>query len=87
VATTIINFKSAEAMIPAEMLDATATPNGGVVIIAYGSDGMTDDLNGPWASMIRDYANELSRKGFVILIPDYFSKTTTKPGKAELERC
>jgi len=73
-------------MIPAEMLDATGTPNGGVVIIAYGSDGMTDDLNGPWASMIRDYANELSRKGFVTLIPDYFLKTTTKPGKAALEQ-
>jgi hypothetical protein len=51
---TTIRFKSAEAMIPAEMVDATGTPNGGVVVIAFGSDGMTDDLNGPWASMIRD---------------------------------
>jgi len=46
------------------MFNAAGAPNGGIVVIAYGSDGMTDDLNGPWAAMIREYAGELSRKGF-----------------------
>lgn len=81
-----INFKSGEAMIPAELFDATGTPNGGVVVIAYGSDGMTDDLNGPWATMIREYADELSRKGFATIIPYYFAKTGTEPGISALEQ-
>jgi hypothetical protein len=59
---TTINIKSGEAVIPAEVSYPTGTPNGGVVVIAYGSDGLTDDLNGPWASMIREYADELSRR-------------------------
>jgi dienelactone hydrolase len=83
---TTIKFKSGEAVIPAEMFDGTGIPNGGVVVIAYGSDGMTDDLNGPWASMIREYADGLSRKGFSAIIPDYFAKTGTEPGKAALEQ-
>jgi dienelactone hydrolase len=85
-ATTTIKFKSGEAVIPAEMVDGTGIPNGGIVVIAYGSDGMTDDLNGPWASMIREYADGLSRKGFSAIIPDYFAKTGTEPGKAALEQ-
>jgi len=81
-----INFKSGTTVIPAEMFDATGTSNGGVVVIAYGSDGMTDDLNGPWATMIREYADELSRKGFATIIPYYFAKTGTEPGISALEQ-
>lgn len=81
-----INFNSGTAVIPAELFDATGTPNGGIVIIAYGTDGMTDNLTGPWASMIRDYANELSGKGFAAIIPDYFIKTGTQPGKSAFEQ-
>ncbi|SRR6266496_888084 len=80
------NFTSGGAVIPAEMFDAIGKPNGGVVVIAYGSDGMTDNLNGPWASMIRDYADELSRKGFTTMIPDYFARTGTEPGISALEQ-
>ena len=83
---TTINIKSGEAVIPAEVSYATGTPNGGVVVIAYGSDGMTDDLNGRWASMIRGYADELSQKGFATMIPDYFAKTGTQPGRPALEQ-
>jgi dienelactone hydrolase len=83
---TTINIKSGEAMIPAEVSYPTGTPSGGVVVIAYGSDGLTDALNGPWASMIREYADELSRTGVATIIPDYFAKTGTKPRRPALEQ-
>ncbi|MDQ3583549.1 MAG: dienelactone hydrolase family protein [Pseudomonadota bacterium] len=72
------NFSSGGTTIPAELYNPAGTPNGGVVVIAYGSDGMND----PWATMIRDYAIQLSQKGFVALIPDYFVSTGTKSGLA-----
>jgi hypothetical protein len=37
----------------------------GLVVVAYGSDGLTNNLSGPWATMIRDYAGLLARAGFV----------------------
>lgn len=53
------------------------SPNGGVIVLAYGSDGMIDNKNGPWASMLREYAQDLSGKRFLALIPDYFLRTKT----------
>jgi dienelactone hydrolase len=57
-----------------------------VVIIAHGTDGVTDHLNGPWATMMREYAEALTSKGFVALIPHYFSRTGTDPCPAVLEQ-
>jgi dienelactone hydrolase len=54
-------------------------PNGGVIIIAHGSDGLVDNAHGNWATTIRDYAKELALKGFVVLVPDYFALTKTSP--------
>ena len=63
---TTINYTSRGVAITAEL----STPTGaarprGLVVIAYGSDGLTNNLSGPWATMIRDYAGLLARAGFV----------------------
>jgi dienelactone hydrolase len=61
------------------------TPAGvakGLVVIAYGSDGLTDDLSGPWKTMIEGYAQALAEQGFHAVIPDYLSVTDTHPGPA-----
>lgn len=55
------NFSSGGTTIPAELYNPAGTPNGGVVVIAYGSDGMND----PWATMIRDYAIQSLRKALL----------------------
>jgi dienelactone hydrolase len=82
---TLISFISNGITIQAELFTPLGTLNGGMIVIAYGTDGMTDNLNGPWATMIRDYANNLAAKGFVALIPNYLSKTSTQPGLSALE--
>ena len=53
--------------IDVERFDPDGAPNGAAIIIAHGSDAM----NPPWDKMIEDYANELSEKGFICLIPFY----------------
>lgn len=61
------------------------TPPGasqGLIVIAYGSDGLTNDLSGPWKTMIEGYATSLVEKGFSAVIPDYLSITGTPPGPA-----
>src|SRR5882672_7281492 len=73
--STLVRINSHGTAVQAETFTPTA-PNGGAVIVAYGSDGMTE----PWASMIREYASELASKGFNSLIPDYFGKTGSSPG-------
>lgn len=56
-----------------------------LVVVAYGSDGLTDNLSGPWETMIRGYASSLAEKGFSVVIPDYLAVTDTKPGRPALE--
>ncbi|GBO56035.1 dienelactone hydrolase [Pseudanabaena sp. lw0831] len=62
--------------IQAELFDPSGTPNGGIIIIVYGTYGML----APWGDGIRDYADELSKKGFISVIPDYFASTNTTSG-------
>jgi dienelactone hydrolase len=62
-----------------ELFKPAGTPNGGVITIAHGSDGLVDNARGNWMTMIREYAAELSQQGFTILLPDYFALTGTKP--------
>ena len=68
--------------ITAELYTPAGTAAKGVIIIAYGSDGLTDHLSGPWATMIRGYADSLVEKGFTVIIPDYLAITETQPGPA-----
>jgi hypothetical protein len=64
---TKTNFTSGGKTIEAELYNPSATANGGVIVIAYGTDGMTDNLNSPWATMIRDYATKLDVPEFKIV--------------------
>lgn len=76
---TPTSFTSGGTTISAESTTPTTAPNGGVIILAHGSEGMTDDRTGPWRTMIRDYADELARLGFATLTPNYFEKTGATP--------
>lgn len=58
---------------------AGVAANGNAVVIAYGSEGMTTHLSGPWGTMIREFAEELAAQGFSVLIPDYLAVTGTPP--------
>jgi dienelactone hydrolase len=69
---------SGAAAVNAEVFTPATLSNGAAVVIAYGSDGMTD----PWAQMIRDYAAEFARRNFTVVIPDYLARTGTTPGFA-----
>ena len=51
------------------------TSNGGAIVLAFGSDGMSPR----WGKMIRDHAQALAAEGFLALIPDYFRKGTDVP--------
>ena len=76
-----IEFSSGPDKIHADLFaPPTGSKNGGAIVIAYGSDGLTDRLNGPWKTMIEGYAKDLAKSGFVSLIPHYFEKTKTEPG-------
>ena len=74
-------FMSGTISIPAELFNPVGTPNGGVVVIAHGSDG----LNEPWLTLMRQFATEVSRSGFVALMPNYFAATPgTLAGEAAM---
>ena len=64
------NYTSGGKTIACEVHKPTSA-NGGVVIIAYGSDGMINNDHGKWATMLREYADDLAAKGFTAIIPDY----------------
>lgn len=64
----------------AELLSPASGSSVGAVVIGYGSDGLTDDLNGPWKTMVMEYAEELVDAGFSVLVPDYLGFTSTNPG-------
>lgn len=80
-----ISFSSQGKQIPAELFQPSGSLSTGVVIIAYGSDGLTDNLSGPWKTMIQGYAESLVQANFVALIPDYFACTGTSPGAAAFD--
>jgi dienelactone hydrolase len=69
---TTTNFTSTGNTIQAELFNPTGTPNRGAIIIAHGSDGMVNNSNGPWLTMMRGFACDLADKGFVTLMPNYF---------------
>jgi dienelactone hydrolase len=76
------SYSSGGNQIPCEIYSPTS-PNGGVIVIAYGSDGMIDNAHGPWATMMRGYAADLAAKGFTATIPDYFQTTGTAAGSID----
>ncbi len=75
-------FNSRGKTIQFELFNPSGTPNGGVIVITYGTDGML----APWGSIIRAYAESLSQKGFIAIIPDYFASTSTMPRSDALNK-
>src|SRR5687768_2158215 len=84
-AMTKTSYGSRGKTITCELYTPSAA-NGGMVVIAYGSDGMIDNAHGPWATMVRAYAADLAAKGFTAIIPDYFLTTGTAPGSIDYQR-
>ena len=82
---THIAFLSHGKSLSVELYSAVGSPSRGLVVIAYGSDGLTNDLSGPWATMIRDYAGSLAAKGFTAVVPHYLEATDTAPGPGVFE--
>jgi dienelactone hydrolase len=77
-----VSYVSGGKTITAELFEPAtppATPTG-VVVVAYGTDGLVDNENRPWKTMIEGYARALADDGFVALIPDYLARTGTAPG-------
>jgi dienelactone hydrolase len=81
---TQINFTSQGKSITGELYTPVSITRAGLVMIAYGSDGMTNDLTGPWATMIRGYAESLAKSGLAAMIPNYLGVTGTHPGPGVL---
>ena len=82
---TTTHYTSGGKTIACEVYTPTAV-NGGVVVIAYGSDGMIDNTHGPWATMLRQYASDLAANGFTAIIPDYFLRTGTAAGSIDYQK-
>jgi dienelactone hydrolase len=80
-----ISYLSGGKSISAELFSPAGTARGAAVVIAHGSDGVTDDLNGPWASMMREYGADFAQAGYTALLPHYFDKTGTEPGKPAMQ--
>jgi dienelactone hydrolase len=81
---TTITFASGPSRVSAELY-TPAAPGKGVIVIAYGSDGLVDNKHGSWKTMIRGYAEELAKAGAVAIIPDYLSATGITPGQSAIE--
>ena len=84
-AITTTSYTSKGKTVACEVYTPTAA-NGGVVVIAYGSDGMINNAHGQWATMLREYATDLAAKGFTAIIPDYFLTTATAAGSIDYQR-
>ena len=75
-----IRIDSVGSSFSADVYSPASTAPSGVIVVAYGTDGLRNTENGPWETMIRGYAETLSQNGLVVVIPDYFLATGTTPG-------
>jgi dienelactone hydrolase len=75
------SFTSNSTSIAAELFRPNENANGGVVIIAHGTDGLLE----PWGEQILGYGEALADEGFIAFVPKYFESTQTTPGPAALE--
>jgi dienelactone hydrolase len=80
-----VKYASGTKQIPGWLYSPSGTASTGLVVIAYGVDGLTDNHNGPWKTMIQGYAEALAKGGLFALIPDYLVKTNTTGGIAAME--
>jgi carboxymethylenebutenolidase len=83
---TMKDFGSGGVHIDTDLYEPRGVANKSAIILAYGSDGLIDNKNGPWATMIREYANDLAQKGFHALVPNYFLRTGTPANSIDYQR-
>lgn len=81
----LVTYRSGEATIHAERWSPAGAKPRGSVVIAHGTDGVTDHLNGPWAATMRGFGDALAARGFAVLLPYYFEKTGTDPGPPAMQ--
>ena len=77
---TPVRMTSGATQIAGELHSPSGTNPTGLVMIAHGTDGFEDNERGLWKTMIRGYAEGLTKIGFFALIPEYFAKTKTPAG-------
>lgn len=80
----IVNYLSNGRNVQAELFEPQGEARPKLIILAHGTDGFEDTANGPWATMIRTCALELSQQGFWVLVPNFLQATNTQPGAAAL---
>src|SRR5437667_5789134 len=80
------DFLSGRIHIATDLYEPPGVANKAAIILAYGSDGLIDNKNGPWATMISGYADDLAKKGFHALVPDYFLRTGTLPNSIDYQK-
>lgn len=71
---TNTTYVSSGKSIPVDVYQPPAgiTPNGALVVLAHGSDGLVP----PWEGMIRKFAEELETRKFTVILPWYFGQKT-----------
>jgi dienelactone hydrolase len=80
------DFVSGGVHITTDLYQPSGVANQAAIILAYGSDGLIDNQNGPWATMIGQHAEALAQKGFHALVPDYFLRTATPANSIDYQR-
>jgi dienelactone hydrolase len=80
----IIEYSSNGHNVQAELFQPQGPARPKLIILAHGTDGFEDTENGPWATMIRNCAAELSQQGFWVVVPNFFEATGTQPGASAL---
>jgi dienelactone hydrolase len=80
------DFLSGGVHIATDLYEPVGVANKAAVILAYGSDGLIDNKNGKWMTMIGEYASELALKGFHALVPNYFLRTGTAANSIDYQR-
>ena len=75
-----VTYKSAAQSIPTALFLPASGTSDKLVILAYGSDGLIDNKNGKWKTMLEKFARDLAQAGIAAAIPDYFASTGTGAG-------
>jgi dienelactone hydrolase len=77
------SYSSGGVNITTDVYKPAGPANKAAIVLVYGSDGLIDNKNGLWATMIEEDARGLAQKGFHALVPDYFLRTNTPAGSID----
>ena len=79
-------FSTGGADVRTELFQPPGSAKRAAIVIAHGSDGMSDTPVGAWGTMIRGYAEDLAGAGFAVSIPHFFQSTGDDPGPVSVEQ-